>query len=132
MFETVTQWATILSPILAIILAWWTSRSGARDTAKLIKCSKKLMLINLQIKILELSKEAKEEHINFKHISNKSKKLSEEYNSNNMTWTDQDYSRFDEKKHDLDDKSDYTFDKRTVIIDAMNELIMLIKEVEKL
>ena len=32
----VVQWATILSPILAVLIAWWMSRSSAKDTAKQI------------------------------------------------------------------------------------------------
>lgn len=36
MMETIVQWATILSPIIAVLLAWWTSRSSAKDSAKQI------------------------------------------------------------------------------------------------
>lgn len=32
----VVQWATILSPILAVLIAWWMSKSSAKDTAKQI------------------------------------------------------------------------------------------------
>lgn len=35
MVNTIVQWATI-SPIIAVLLAWWTSRSSAKDTAKQI------------------------------------------------------------------------------------------------
>lgn len=30
----IAQWATILSPVIAVIIAIWTSRSSAKDTAK--------------------------------------------------------------------------------------------------
>ena len=32
--QYVVQWATILSPIIAVVIAWWTSRNSAKDTAK--------------------------------------------------------------------------------------------------
>lgn len=37
---TIVQWATIFSPIIAVILAWWTVRSGSKDTDKKIAAIK--------------------------------------------------------------------------------------------
>ena len=34
--QFIVQWATILSPIIAVLIAWWTVRSSAKDTAKKI------------------------------------------------------------------------------------------------
>lgn len=34
--STIVQWATIFSPIIAVLIAWWMSRSSAKDTAKQI------------------------------------------------------------------------------------------------
>lgn len=34
--NVIVQWATILSPIVAVFIAWWMSRSSAKDTAKQI------------------------------------------------------------------------------------------------
>lgn len=34
--DIVVQWATILSPIIAVLIAWWTVWSSAKDTAKKI------------------------------------------------------------------------------------------------
>ena len=36
MMDSIVQWATILSPIIAVLIAWWMSRSSAKDTAKQI------------------------------------------------------------------------------------------------
>lgn len=36
MVNTIVQWATILSPIIAVVIAWWTSRKSAKDTEKKI------------------------------------------------------------------------------------------------
>ena len=32
--EAIVQWATILSPIIAVVIAIWASRSSAKETAK--------------------------------------------------------------------------------------------------
>ena len=34
--NVIVQWATILSPIIAVLIAWWMSRNSAKDTAKQI------------------------------------------------------------------------------------------------
>ena len=36
MIDSIVQWATILSPIIAVLIAWWMSKSSAKDTAKQI------------------------------------------------------------------------------------------------
>lgn len=36
MMNTIVQWATILSPIIAVVIAWWASWRSAKDTAKKI------------------------------------------------------------------------------------------------
>ena len=59
--ETIVQWATILSPIIAVLIAWWTSRGYARSTEKKLlqmeDCTKREIehmkhLANLQIETL--------------------------------------------------------------------------------
>ena len=45
--ETVVQWATILSPIIAVIIAWWMTRNSAKDAAKQIASIKELAKIQL-------------------------------------------------------------------------------------
>lgn len=45
--DTIVQWATILSPIIAVIIAVWASRKSAKDTAKQIEVNTK------QIAVLE-------------------------------------------------------------------------------
>ena len=55
--DTIVQWATILSPIIAVFLAWWTSRRGARDAAKVVKSVKELADTQREITKLKLQKE---------------------------------------------------------------------------
>lgn len=68
MMSIVVQWATILSPIIAVLIAWWMSRSSAKDTAKKIaaleknttkqiESIKELARIQLEIITLQLQKE---------------------------------------------------------------------------
>lgn len=40
MMEYIVQWATILSPIIAVGLAWWAARSSLKDTDKKIAAIK--------------------------------------------------------------------------------------------
>ena len=37
---TIVQWATIISPIIAVFLAWWTVSSSSKDTDKKIAAIK--------------------------------------------------------------------------------------------
>lgn len=131
MCEAITQWATILSPIIAVILAWWTCRSGARDTAKLITCAKKLMQINIRMKLLDLSKEAKGEHVEFSSLLKKSKDINKNIHSKYYDWNDDTLNQYEEKGKEVEDKIDLNFDRRKVIGETMTELIELIKEIEK-
>ena len=36
MMECIVKWATILSPIIAVLIAWWTSKSSAKATDRKI------------------------------------------------------------------------------------------------
>ena len=64
----IVQLATILSPIIAVGLAWWTVRSSSRDTnkkiaaiedstAKQIKTVKKLTRLQLELSTMQINKE---------------------------------------------------------------------------
>ena len=65
---TIVQWATILSPIIAVLIACWMSKSSKEDTAKQIaaleesttkqiESIKELTRIQIEITILQLRKE---------------------------------------------------------------------------
>jgi hypothetical protein len=55
--EAIVQWATILSPIIAVLLAWWTSRSSTRAANKQIATMKELEKIQIHLLQLQISKE---------------------------------------------------------------------------
>ena len=55
--DTIVQWATILSPIIAVLLAWWASRSSAKDTAKQISCICDVAILQIDTTIFEIENE---------------------------------------------------------------------------
>ena len=55
--ETFVQWATILSPIIAVLLAWWTVRSSAKSTAKELAAMRDVALLQLETTIIEMEYE---------------------------------------------------------------------------
>ena len=128
----VVQWATILSPVIAVGLAWWTSRRGARDTAKLVNSIKKLMQIQLQIKILELSKDAKEEHLQFDILLEKLKDNPAHSPLNHLTLSSEELRQYEEKEKDIESNKNLTFDRRIVIAEMMSDLQKLYKDINKI
>lgn len=130
--EAFVQWATILSPIIAVGLAWWTSRSGARDTAKLVKSIKRLMQIQLQVKMLELSKDAKEEHLQFDILLEKLKDNPAHNPLSHITLSPEELRQYEEKERDIETKKNFTFDRRIVIAEMMSDIQKLYKVIEKI
>ena len=68
--EIIVLWVTILSPIIAVVIAVWTSRSSAKDTAKKIaaleesttkqvESMKELAQIQIELSILQGNAELK-------------------------------------------------------------------------
>ncbi len=55
--DIIVQWATILSPIIAVLIAWWTVRSSAKDTAKQIKSIKELSRLQIEATIKQVELE---------------------------------------------------------------------------
>ncbi len=69
--DTIVQWATILSPILAVLLAWWTSRSSARSAAKQVESVKKLQASQIQLLEMQIDKEMNEAYTLYQQATNK-------------------------------------------------------------
>ena len=68
MMDTIVQWATILSPVIAVLIAWWTVRGSAKDTAKKIAALdenttkevegvKEIAITQLNVSLLQIEKE---------------------------------------------------------------------------
>ena len=61
--DAIIQWATILSPIIAVGMAWWTIRSSAKDTAKEVESLRKLANLQVEELALELEIELKKHQV---------------------------------------------------------------------
>lgn len=55
--NTIVQWATIASPIIAVLIAFWMSRRSAKDTAKQIESIKNLAKLQIEALSTELEME---------------------------------------------------------------------------
>ena len=86
--ELIVQWATILSPIIAVLIAWWMSKSSAKDTAKQIaaleesttkrvESIKELTKIQTKMAALQLEKESWEARHKWRQLSEESFKAIE-------------------------------------------------------
>lgn len=49
-YNSILQWA---SPIIAVLLAWWTIRSSAKDTKKQVDAIKRLSILQAEISIIQ-------------------------------------------------------------------------------
>ena len=96
--------ATISSPIIAVLLAWWTSRSGARDTAKQIAAVKELTKIQLEIAKLRLDNELWDARI--LHLQT-SKRETDNYFYNQIGGLADSLRKMENEKKDLSDKFEF-------------------------
>ena len=73
--DAIIQWATILSPIIAVGMAWWTIRSSAKDTAKQIESIKELSRIQIETSIIQLEKELSDARTKYLQMSEKNQNV---------------------------------------------------------
>ena len=92
MIDYIVQISAILSPIIAVLLAWWASRSSAKATAKQIaaldestqkqvESIKELARLQIEISTLQLSKELSDARNQYLKTSQKSFNQNENRNS---------------------------------------------------
>lgn len=124
MMETFVQWATILSPIIAVGLAWWTSRRGARDTAKLVKSIKTLTQIQVHITRLNLLKEYQDAYTHSNVLYEKSQKL---HNNSFYCHLPDAMRQLEDRKEDVNTDHDY-YQKR---MDDISKLINLLDDMDE-
>lgn len=61
--ETIVQWATVLSPIVAIGIAFWVNYSGRKDTKKQVDAIKRLSVVQAEITIIQNEIELYKNHL---------------------------------------------------------------------
>ncbi len=74
--EMIINWATILSPIVAVLLAWWTASHSSKDTAKKVaateECTEniiKIAKLQAELASIKLDMEIWETHFSLHKIS---------------------------------------------------------------
>lgn len=146
MMNIIVQWATILSPIIAVGLAWWTSRSSAKDTAKQLAAIeestakqvasiKELTRLQLEISQIQLHNERTRASDQYKlaleEIDNLKKLNSSILGTMHNDFTKEERRRR-EKEMDLHSKKDYCSSQISLIDGSLQKLNNIGKEVEKL
>ena len=59
MMDTIVQWATILSPIIAVLVAVWVVISSKKDTDKQIESIKALSKLQIEILATQIEMESR-------------------------------------------------------------------------
>ena len=146
MVNTIVQWATILSPIIAVLLAWWTSRSSAKDTAKQlsaldesttkqVESVKELTRLQMQIKEIQFNKELTSARYQYKLALDEIDNL-KKLNASMLGTLHNDFTKEErrrrEKEMDLHSKEDYYSSQISLIEGSLQKLNNIRKEVEKL
>ena len=128
--DDIVQWATILSPIIAILIAVWTIRKSAKDTARHIKSVeegtrlqvesiKELSQIQLETTLMQIDKELRDNKIRLSQASGRMFELSQMNSFRiNMNGGIEYQRKIDEEKRQLSDEIDYLED----AIDTLNSL----------
>lgn len=76
MMDTIVQWATILSPIIAVLVAVWVVISSKKDTDKQIESIKALSKLQIEILATEIEMETIKNKIIAQQANQESAELS--------------------------------------------------------
>ena len=106
--DIIVQWATILSPIIAVILAWLTSRSSTKAANKQIAAMKELEKMQINLLQLQLDKDLSDAKIRCS-VATKKEHQSNEYNrfSNQIGAFPDTMRHIEERKQDLSSEREY-------------------------
>lgn len=109
MKELIVQWATILSPIIAVLAAWLTSRSTSRDAAKQIMVMQegthkeieslnKLATLQVQLLAIQMDMEQIKSNLSAKLAAEEKARIRDIMNTNQMDFRDMMMKDFEAKK----------------------------------
>lgn len=107
--EYIVQWATILSPIIAVGLAWWAVRSSSKDTDKKIAAIKKssereinqlkeLAQLEVEALTLKLDMELIQRQLMAQQADEERKRMQQIMSSNRITSQDLGLREFESKQ----------------------------------
>ena len=127
----IVQWATILSPIIAVLLAWWAVWSSSKDASKQIDSVKKLTRTQLKVSILETNQKIWEAET---HLSQITKRVYEENSPAQHIFNVSEihgsmYQRA-EKSKELHDTQEFLQQQSNKLRNLKAELVKLEKEIE--
>ena len=85
--EVIVQWATILSPVIAVLIAAWMVHASAKDTRKQIQSLKNLCIMQisntldmLEMELYKYSLGKEEDKSELQSLSHELQQLRKEYN----------------------------------------------------
>ena len=118
--DTIVQWATILSPIIAVVIAIWASRSSEKSTAeklfaleesttKQVESVKELTKIQIEVTKMQLQKELWEAKLHYLQTSQRvENECQRDHFHQWVSGAESLYQREDKKKDLSDNKEFYT------------------------
>lgn len=106
--EIFVQWATILSPIIALLIAWWMSRSSAKDTAKQIASIKELAKIQIEVTMMQIDKALWEAMVmNYQARKKHGNELQQDISGFNFLTAAEDQQKHRRMLEDLENEQEY-------------------------
>lgn len=135
MMEVIVQWATIASPIIAVVIAWWASKSSTKGTAqklaaledcttKQVESIKELTRMQIEVALLQLRKELWE--VQQRNLQN-SQRLKEEQGNPFRNWISdgESISQKEDRRRNMQDMDNFLSNEIKVlkgIIHKMEEM----------
>lgn len=126
--EKFVELATILSPIIAVLLAWWAVRSSSKDASRQIDSVKKLTRTQLKVSILETNQKIWEAET---HLSQITKRVYNDNSSISQFFNVGEIGGIAEKKKDMQDTQEFLQQQRNKLKILKAELEKLEKEIDE-
>lgn len=126
--EIIVQWATILSPIIAVVLAWWMGRSGAKQTVKQVASIKELEKIQINLLQLQIDKEMNEAKVLREQAS---EKVDSMRNSYILGGFPDSFRQVQERKTDIENEKEYHSERLHWLYFCQTKLDEMKKQVTK-
>lgn len=126
--ETVVQWATILSPIIAVLIACWMIRCNEKDVAKQISSIRELAKIQIETTQIHLNKELWDAKTRFQQTSNRVHDENMIYN--HIGGMNDSLRQISDKKRDMADSQEFYSQQIKRLNLYLNQLNELEKQLE--
>lgn len=130
--DSLVQWATILSPIIAVVIAWWASKSSTKGTAqklaaledcttKQVESIKELTRMQIEVALLQLRKELWE--VQQRNLQN-SQRLKEEQGNPFRNWISDGESIFqkEDRRRNMQDMDKFLSNEIKVLKDIIRKM----------